>query len=243
MIEEFVHFYSDKLKLEGILTYNEDMQSSPAILLCAPHPNLGGDMDNNVIAGIARVSANRGFASLRFNYRGVGKSDCHVKDIARRFQYWDISLNGGDYTDAVADTHAALDFLISQIGVTHGIFIAGYSFGAITGMKVGTESNNVKAFAAISTPFGRYNLDFLQECKKGKLFIYSRNDFAATVEDTMRGFEGLPPPKILELVEDSDHFYRGQEDRVSQKVCVFFHMSDERNWNKLQGISSFSIFM
>lgn len=226
MIEECVHFFSGKLKLEGILTYNEDMQSSPAILLCAPHPNLGGDMDNNVIAAIARVSADMGFASLRFNYRGVGNSECHVTDIARRFRYWDISLNGGDYTDAVADTHAALNFLVSQIGIKHGIFIAGYSFGAIAGMRAGAESKNVRAFAAISTPFGRYNLDFLQECKKGKLFIYSRNDFAATVEDTIRGFEGLPPPKILELAEDSDHFYRGQEYRVSQKVCVFFQMSN-----------------
>ncbi|MEP9410796.1 MAG: dienelactone hydrolase family protein [Candidatus Brocadia sp.] len=208
------------------MTYNEDLQSSPAILLCAPHPNLGGDMDNNIITSIARVSADMGFASLRFNYRGVGNSECHVKDIAQRFQYWDISLNGGDYTDAVADTHAAINYLVSQIGVTQGIFIAGYSFGAITGMSVGVESKNVKAFASISTPFGQYPLDFLQECKKGKLFIYSRNDFAATVEDTIRGFKGLPPPKVLELIEDSDHFYRGQEDRVSQKVCVFFQISN-----------------
>src|SRR5574341_282249 len=105
MIEECVHFYSDKLKLEGIFTYNEDSQSSPAILLCAPHPNLAGDMDNNVITSIAKVSADKGFASIRFNYRGVGNSECHVKDIAQRFQYWDVSLNGGDYTDAVTDTH------------------------------------------------------------------------------------------------------------------------------------------
>lgn len=221
-----MHFYSDKLKLEGVLTYNEDLQSSPAILLCAPHPNLGGDMDNNIITSIARVSADMGFASLRFNYRGVGNSECHVKDIAQRFQYWDISLNGGDYTDAVADTHAALNFLVSQIGVTQGIFIAGYSFGAITGMSVGVESKNVKAFASISAPFGRYPLDFLLECKKGKLFIYSHQDFATTVEDTLRGFERLLPPKTLELIENSDHFYRGQEDRVSQKVCVFFQMSN-----------------
>ncbi|MCF6156472.1 MAG: hypothetical protein E3K36_14810 [Candidatus Brocadia sp.] len=226
MIEECVHFFSGKLKLEGVLSYNEDMQSSPAILLCAPHPNLGGDMDNNIIASIARISANMGFASLRFNYRGVGNSECHVKDIAQKFQYWDISLNGGDYTDAVADTHAALNFLVSQIGVTHGIFIAGYSFGAVAGMRVGVESKNVRAFASISTPFGRYTLNFLQGCKKNKLFIYSRNDFAATVEDTIRGFEVLSPPKILELIEDSDHFYRGREDCVSQKVCVFFQMSN-----------------
>lgn len=228
MIEECVHFHSDKLRLEGILTYNEDMQSSPAILLCAPHPNLGGDMDNNVITSIARVSASMGFVSLRFNYRGVGNSECHIKGVAQRFQYWDTSLNGGDYTDAVADTHAALHFLVSQIGVTQEIFLAGYSFGAVAGMRVGAESKHVKAFASLSTPFGRYTLDFLQECKKSKLFIYSQNDFAATAEDTLRGFEGLSSPKILELIEDSDHFYRGQEDGLSQKVCAFFKLQINR---------------
>ena len=82
MIEECVHFCAGDLKLEGILTYQEDFSATPAILLCSPHPNLGGDIDNNVVTGLAKVSADMGFMSLRFNYRGVG-SDCHEKDIAQ----------------------------------------------------------------------------------------------------------------------------------------------------------------
>lgn len=222
MIEELVHFYANGFKLEGVLTYNEDSPSSPAILLCAPHPNLGGDMDNNIIMSLVRISANMGFITLRFNYRGVGNSESPGKDIAQRFQYWDASLNGGNYTDAVTDAHAALNFLTSQVGANNEIFIAGYSFGAIVGMRVGVESKDAKAFAFISTPFGRYNIDFLQQCKKSKLFIYSQNDFATTVEDTLREFTIISPPKILELTENSDHFYRGREDIVSQKVCSFF---------------------
>lgn len=224
MIEEYVHFYSGNLKLEGILTYDEDAQASPAILICAPHPNLGGDMDNNITASIARIAGDRGFASLRFNYRGVGKSELHTADIAQRFHYWDQSLNGGDcdYTDAVADTHAALALLISQPGITQDIFIAGYSFGAFAGMRVVAESKKAKAFAGISIPFGRYPLDFFHTCTINKLCIYSENDFSTDAEDTLKGFEGLPPPKTLELIEHSDHFYRGQEDFISKKVCIFF---------------------
>ena len=90
-------------------------------------------------------------------------------------------------------------------------------------MRTAIECDNIKAFAAISTPFGRYSFHFMQHCKKSKLFIYSQNDFAASVEETMRSFEKLPSPKTLELVENSDHFYRGQENHVSQKVCAFFH--------------------
>ena len=122
MIEELVHFYADGLKLEGVLTYNENALSSPAILLCAPHPNLGGNMDNNIITSLAGVSADKGFVSLRFNYRGVGKSESHEKDIAQRFQYWEVSLNGGDYADAVVDAHTALNFLISEFTCLTGNF-------------------------------------------------------------------------------------------------------------------------
>lgn len=224
MIEEYVHFYADDLRLEGVLTYHEDSMSPPAILICPPHPNLGGDMENNVITSLARVSAGRGFASLRFNYRGVGKSESREGDIAQRFQYWEVSLNGGSYADAVADARAALDFLSQQLDVKGRIFIAGYSFGAITGMHVGVENKDVVGFACISTPFGRYDLDYLRQCgkEKAKLFIYNQDDFATTEAETLQGFEGMLPPKTLELIGDSDHFYRTQEDAVSRKVCEFF---------------------
>ncbi len=222
MIEEHVHFYANNLRLEGVLTYHEDATSSPVILLCAPHPTLGGNMDNNVITSMAKVSADRDFISLRFNFHGVGNSEGHTQDIAEKFKYWEETLSSENYADAVISTQAALDFLTSHVDVSNGIFIAGYSFGAIIGMRVGVESSRVVAFASISTPFCQYNLDFLQRCKKEKLFLYSQNDFASTVENTLEGFKKLLPPKTLELIRDSDHFYRGQEDMISQKVCNFF---------------------
>lgn len=222
MIEEQVHFYTDNLKLEGVLTYHEDTTPSSAILLCSPHPNLGGDMDNNVITNIARTSAGMGFVSLRFNYRGVGNSESYQKDTAQNFLYWESTMIGENYGDAVIDTETALHFLISQAGRQSNIFIAGYSFGAIVGMRVGVKNNSVKAFAAISTPFGKYNLDFLDHYNKPKLFIYTKNDFATTEEDTLMGFSKIPLPKILELIPESDHFYRQKEDVVSRKVGNFF---------------------
>lgn len=222
MIEELAHFYADGLKLEGILTYQDDMPAAPAILLCSPHPNLGGDMDNNVVTGLAKVSAEMGFMSLRFNYRGVGNSDCHEKDIAQKYQYWDASLSDGTYSDAVADTRAALAFLSAQTDARNGVFIAGYSFGAVMGSIVGGDTASVNSFASISMPFGVYSVNFLSGCNKPKLCIYSQKDFATTVDETIKGFAQIPSPKILELIEGSDHFYRDQETLIAQKVCSFF---------------------
>jgi len=228
MIEEQVHFYSNTLKLEGVLTYNEDSPPGNAILLCAPHPNLGGDMENNVITSIAKVAANMGFVSLRFNYRGVGNSEYSTKDIAQKYRYWEETLSSENYMDAVNDTHTALDYLISQTHSDKSFFIAGYSFGSIVGMRAGVDHNKVTAFASVSLPFGKYDLSFLQNCRKSKLFIYNRNDFATTFEETLNGIEKIPPPKAAELIQDSGHFYRGREYLVSEKICHFF-MQDTRD--------------
>ena len=222
MIEERVYFHADNLKLEGVLTYNEDAMPISSILLCSPHPNLGGDMDSNVITSIARISAYMGFVSLRFNYRGVGNSESNQRDTAENFLYWESTMSGENYGGAVVDTQAALNFLASQAGIQNNTFIAGYSFGAIVVMKIVEKNDSVKAFAAISTPFGKYDLDFLSHCIKPKLFIYTHHDFATTEGDTLMGFSKIPLPKTLKLIPESDHFYRQKEDEVSQKVCNFF---------------------
>jgi len=145
----------------------------------------------------------------------------YQKDTAEKFLYWEASLSGENYMDAVHDTRAALHFLAEQ-NIGSRIYIAGYSFGALVGMRVGVESEMIAAFASISMPFGKYNLDFLALCKKPKLIVYTQNDFATTEEDTLRCFSKILPPKQLELIQDSDHFYRMKEEMVSKKVCSFF---------------------
>ena len=82
MIEEHVNFNSDGMKLEGILSYDENAVNPPSMLLCPPHPHLGGDMENNVITALGNVLAEKGFATLRFNYRGVGNSESRLGNIA-----------------------------------------------------------------------------------------------------------------------------------------------------------------
>jgi len=82
MIEEHVNFNSDGLKLEGVLSYDENAVNPPSMLLCPPHPHLGGDMENNVITALCKVLAEKGFVTLRFNYRGVGHSESRLGNIA-----------------------------------------------------------------------------------------------------------------------------------------------------------------
>ena len=221
MIEEHVNFNSDGMKLEGVLSYDENAVNPPSMLLCPPHPHLSGDMENNVITALGNVLAERGFATLRFNYRGVGGSESRLDNIAEVYEYWEEILNNDDCSDAVVDATSAINYLESTVG-TNRLFITGYSFGAIVAMMLSVKHANINAFAVISTPFGRFDTSFLSDCKKSKLFICADNDFASSIEEVNKGMLNISEPKILDVINNCDHFYIDKERNVADKVYKFF---------------------
>ena len=227
MIEEHVNFNSDGLKMEGILSYDENAVSPPSMLFCSPHPHLGGDMENNVITALGNVLAEKGFATLRFNYRGVGNSESRLDNIAEEYKYWEDILNNDNYTDALVDATSAINYLESTVG-TSRLFITGYSFGAIVAMMLSAENENIRAFAAISTPFGRFSPALLSGCKKPKLFICADNDFASSIEEVKKGMLSISEPKILDVIESCDHFYIDRELEIANKVYDFFNHNNTR---------------
>ena len=222
MIEEHVNFNSDGMKLEGILSYDENTVNPPSMLLCSPHPHLGGDMENNVITVLGNVLAEKGFATLRFNYRGVGNSESRLGNIAEVYEYWEEILNNDNCSDAIVDAASAINYLESTVG-TNRLFITGYSFGAIVAMMLSVKHADIKAFAAISTPFGRFDTSFLSDCKKSKLFICADNDFAASIEEVEKGMLNVSEPKMLDVIESCDHFYIDRELEIANRVFNFFN--------------------
>jgi len=221
MIEEHVNFNSDGMKLEGVWSYDENAVNPPSMLLCSPHPHLGGDMENNVITVLGNVLAEKGFATLRFNYRGVGNSESRLDNIAGEYEYWEKILNNDDCSDAIVDATSAINYLESTVG-TNRLFITGYSFGAIVAMMLSVENANIRAFASISTPFGRFDTAFLSDCRKPKMFICADNDFAASIEEVEKGMLNISEPKTLDVVNNCDHFYIDKEHNVADKVYEFF---------------------
>jgi len=69
-----ITFTSEDLTLEGIL-HEPALTPFPAAIVCHPHPLYGGDMNNNVVVAVCQALAEAGIAGLRFNYRGVGRSE------------------------------------------------------------------------------------------------------------------------------------------------------------------------
>ncbi len=102
------------------------------------------------------------------------------------------------------------------------IFIVGYSFGAVVAMMLSMKSVNIRAFALISTPFGRFDQTLLSDCIKPKLIICADNDFASSIEAVEKGMLNIPDPKRLEIFENCDHFYIDKEHIIANKVHEFF---------------------
>ncbi len=98
-------------------------------MLAGSHPLLGGNMHNNVVRGLGDGLAEGGWATLRFNYRGVGRSEGPRVDVARHMaEFWQTSHVRGEM-DLWQDVQAAVEFLRSVIDPALPLALIGYSFG------------------------------------------------------------------------------------------------------------------
>ncbi|MGH7330414.1 MAG: alpha/beta hydrolase, partial [Candidatus Binataceae bacterium] len=139
MKEQRVTFKSGDLTLEGMIAYPRDSGPYRAAVVCHPHPLYGGSMYNNVVDAVLEALHARGFATLRFNFRGVGESE------------GEFDNGNGEADDAIAAVH----FLTTQTEVSGaGAVLAGYSFGAITAVRAAASVEKVTAIVTVALPLG-----------------------------------------------------------------------------------------
>ena len=122
-----------ELRLEGLLAEGD---APLAALVLHPHPQYGGDMHNHVVVGLTEAFRALGLTTLRFNFRGVGRSQG--------------AFDGG--AGEAADAGAALDYLRAQ-APGRLILLAGYSFGAMIAAAVADERSPA-ALLLVSPPLG-----------------------------------------------------------------------------------------
>lgn len=126
---------ADGLSLEGELASGDPGAGGPAAVavVCHPHPLYGGSMHNNVVHRLFVDLPGRGVPTLRFNFRGAGRSE---------------GSHGGG-RDEVADVVAAIDAVAERYpGVP--VLLAGYSFGADVSLSV--EDERIGGWLAVSPP-------------------------------------------------------------------------------------------
>jgi alpha/beta superfamily hydrolase len=201
-----ISFPSGELTLEGVWHLPEGNGPFPAVIVCHPHPLYGGNMSSNVVFYICQALAGASIAALRFNFRGVGKSQG--------------SFSGG--TGEQEDVKAALAFALSAANIDRSrIGLAGYSFGGGVAASVAVREENIKILALVSPAF-IYGGEELTGYKKPKFIIIGQNDDMIAPEGVAEAVEAMPEPKQFELIPGADHFWAGFEGDIAEKVTGFF---------------------
>lgn len=175
-----------------------------AAVVCHPHPLFGGTMHNKVVYRIAKAFFDSGFAALRFNFRGVGRSE-GAHDAGRGEQ---------------DDLRSAIQFIEEKYPGAE-IWLAGFSFGAAVLLRAGCPNPFVRAIVAVGTPVSKY--DFASEviCDKPRLFVQGEQDEFGSVADLEKLIAALGGSVQMKVIEGADHFFEGHLDELARVVSEF----------------------
>ena len=191
-------------RLEALLWTSARADAPLAALVCHPHPLYGGTMHNKVVYQVAKTLHNHGLPVLRFNFRGAGLSE-GAHDHGR---------------GESGDVRAALDFLAKEFHA-RPLLLAGFSFGASVGLRVGCEDARVTALAGLGLPVNSTKLSYLNRCAKAKLFIQGGADQYGSRENVEELFSGAPEPKQVVYIESADHFFTGKLEQVDAALSAW----------------------
>jgi uncharacterized protein len=188
-------------KLEALIEEPEDRPPVEAALLCHPHPLFGGTMHNKVVYRAARALRLRGSVVLRFNFRGVNRSEgLHAEGIGE-----------------VEDARAALAWLRERYAELP-YALAGFSFGARVVAKLGCETSGASRLILLGFPTRGSDVQPLASCAVPKHFISSTHDEFAPRNEMDALYAEIAEPKQMIWIEAEDHFFRGALDQLEESV-------------------------
>jgi len=195
-------------RLEGRYHHATERDAPLAVVL-HPHPLHGGTMNNRIVYDIYHMFVNRGFSVLRFNFRGVGRSQ-------ESFDH-----GQGELRDAAA----ALDWMQLYNPNAKGVWVAGISFGAWIGMQLLMRRPEIQGFISAALPANLYDFSFLAPCPSSGLIVNGDRDSLVTVESVEKLVEKLKLQRgldmAMEIMPGADHFFTGCLDQLNGIVETY----------------------
>lgn len=217
IIEELLRFTVEGDTLEAVVAYPESSNPITAVLVLAPHPQMGGNMANNVVRHLARRFAEDGALTMRFNYRGVGNSSLALPPGTAVYDYFQRMEDEQRYDLLLPDASGAMMALRSLCECPRMVYV-GYSLGGVlAGMLARLHPPD--SLVSISPPVKKVPLTIFESDGYPRHFVGGDNDFAFLLDSFQEQFAALPEPKSFELLEGADHFFRKEEERVYAAIA------------------------
>lgn len=198
-------------RLEGRYKHAK-VPGSPIALILHPNPQRGGTMNNKISYSLFQTFADQGFSTLRFNFRGVGRSQ------------GEFAHGEGELSDAAA----ALDWLQSVNPGASAVWVGGFSFGAWIGMQLLMRRPEIDGYVSIAPPANIYDFNFLAPCPNEGLIVQGDTDQVVNIESVNKLVDKLkdqrgPQGVDYRVIPGAGHFFAnpGESELMSQYVTDY----------------------
>ena len=189
--------------IEGLLD-DPDAAPSAIAVVCHPHPLQGGTMQNKVAYMLARAFNDMGALSLRFNFRGVGRSE-------------------GSFDKGVGETDdalAAIDWLMARHPQLP-LWLGGFSFGSFVALRAQSR-RQVARLVTVAPAVERFATGDIALPNYPWLLVQGMADDVVSPQGVLDWARSLAkPPRIVEMA-GAGHFFHGRLNELREAVAGGF---------------------
>lgn len=188
----------------------ENLYPDISAVLCHPHPLFKGTMHNKVITTLAKAFNNLGIKSVRFNYRGVGKSE-------------GMYDNGkGEVEDTLCVIRSLLENNANQ-----KIILAGFSFGGSVAYKAATNfgSLNIISLLTVAPAIKNFPLNKCPEPSMSWCLIQGVDDNIVSYKEVSNFFmKQTSVDATFIRINGVGHFFHGQLIKLKKYVENYYQV-------------------
>lgn len=189
--------------------HRSKIPGAPVALVLHPHPLQGGTMNNKVTYVMYQTFLRLGFSVMRFNFRGIGKSEGVFDD------------GQGELSDGAT----VLDWLQTEDPSAGAYWVSGFSFGAWIAMQLLMRRPELEGFISVSPPANMYDFNFLAPCPVSGLLIQGDADDVVPYESVENLAKKLHDQKGMEIglskISGADHFFANKLSLVAQEMEAY----------------------
>ncbi len=216
--EKPITFYSKgqpAFLLEGVVHTPKNADLAPVVILCHPQP-ASSNMDDALTVALAQGLANAGIVALRFNFRGVGRSQ--GQQTEGRLEPLDLA--------------GALDVALALPGINPAkVCVIGHGFGAYTALLYAPFDTRIRTIVAISLPLFRLGSGFPRQFDRPKLFVTAEFDEVCPLYKLEPFVEKLQGAKGIRVVVGARHLMHGHEEAATATILKYV-----KAWADMPGV-------
>ena len=195
--------------LELMTTWPSDLKRPAVVIICHPHPLFQGSMKNKVVTTLFRAFDQAGMATVRFNFRGVGKSE-------------------GEYAEAVGeqdDLEAVLAW-VSQTLIDFDVYLAGFSFGSYVAAAVANREP-VAGLITVAPPVHHFAFSNLNRVRCPWLLVMGEEDEIVPMQPVQDFVAASRVPIEMVTFPEATHFFHGQLLVLREQVMTWLSANSQ----------------